>query len=291
MPLDDSKIIIIGANGQLGKALSQKYPNAQKVDSEGLDITNEDAVNSFSWGNEQIILNAAAYTKVDEAETTEGRKAAWQVNSVAVSYLADVANEHNSTLLHISTDYVFDGTTEAHTEEEPFSPLSVYGSSKAAGDIAASLAKKHYILRTSWVIGDGANFVRTMLSLAQKNISPTVVSDQVGRLTFTNELVRAIDHLLTNGAAYGVYNVTNSGEPASWADITREIFSLAGYDSLTVTNTSTSEYFANKPEAAPRPLHSTLNLDKLTATGFASSDWKYDLASYIENALKSNAEA
>ena len=94
----------------------------------------------------------------------------------------------------------------------------------AAGDIAAALTPKHYILRTSWVIGEGANFVRTMMSLAEKNISPSVVDDQIGRLTFTKELVRAVDHLVSNNCDYGTYNLTNSGESASWADITKLIF-------------------------------------------------------------------
>jgi dTDP-4-dehydrorhamnose 3,5-epimerase len=149
--------------------------------------------------------------------------------------------------------------------------------------LAVSLAPKFYIIRTSWVIGEGKNFVRTMLSLAEKGISPTVVADQIGRLAFTSELVRAIDQLLTTDAAYGTYNVTNDGSPASWADITREIFTLAGHDELTVTDTTTEEYFAGKAGIAPRPLHSTLDLSKLQALGFASRDWHDDLKEYISH--------
>jgi dTDP-4-dehydrorhamnose 3,5-epimerase len=130
------------------------------------------------------------------------------------------------------------------------------------------------------VIGEGKNFVRTMLGLGEKGIAPTVVADQVGRLTFTSELVRIIDHLLTTGAAFGTYNATNDGEPASWADITREIFKLGGYD-LLVTGTTTAEYFAGKEGIAPRPLNSIMNLDKLHATGFSSHDWHDDLKAYI----------
>jgi dTDP-4-dehydrorhamnose 3,5-epimerase len=120
-----------------------------------------------------------------------------------------------------------------------------------------------------------------MLGLAEKGVSPTVVADQVGRLTFTSELVRAIDHLLTAQAPYGTYNVTNDGTPASWADITREIFAVAGYSTLTVTNTTTADYFAQKPGVAPRPLESEMALDKLHATGFTSRDWRDDLREYI----------
>ena len=121
-----------------------------------------------------------------------------------------------------------------------------------------------------------------MMGLADKDVSPTVVSDQVGRLTFTSELVRAIDHLLTKSAPFGTYNVSNSGKPASWADITREIFKLLGRDDLTVTDTTTLEYYAGKENIAPRPLQSALNLDKIRATGFEPRDWQENLKEYIE---------
>jgi len=276
----DTDILIVGAHGQLGKALQAQRPGAVAVDVDELDITNQTAVDGFDWSKVKVILNAAAYTNVDGAETAEGRVAAWHVNAVAVGNLARAARQHDLTLLHISTDYVFDGTQTLHTEDELFSPLSVYGASKAAGDLLAASIEKHYILRTSWVIGDGKNFVRTMLELGQKGVNPTVVGDQIGRLTFTGELVRAIDHLLTKQAGYGTYNVTNSGDAASWADITREIFVQAGFD-LTVTDTITAEYFAGKPEAAPRPLQSTLDLAKIEATGFTPHDWHEDLKAYI----------
>jgi dTDP-4-dehydrorhamnose 3,5-epimerase len=198
--MDNSKIFIIGANGQLGTALRKQYPEARSADVSELDITNRQSVENFDWSGIEVILNAAAYTNVDGAETNEGRVAAWNVNASAVANLVKIAQEYNITLVHISSDYVFDGTVEPHTESEPFSPLSVYGASKAAGDLAVSLLEKHYILRTTWVIGEGKNFVRTMLELAKKGVSPTVVADQIGRLTFTDELVRAIDYLLTKKA-------------------------------------------------------------------------------------------
>ena len=237
---------------------------------------------AYNWTSIDTILNAAAYTNVDGAETSEGRIASWKVNASAIGNLVRVAAKHNITLVHISSDYVFDGSTEPHTEDEPFSPLSVYGASKAAGDAVVQTLEKYYILRTTWVIGEGKNFVRTMLSVAEKGISPTVVADQIGRLTFTSELVRAIDHLLTSNAPFGTYNATNDGPLASWADITRQIFTLAGYDSLVVTNTTTAEYFAGKPGIAPRPLGSNMDLSKLHGTGFESRDWQDDLTQYIK---------
>jgi dTDP-4-dehydrorhamnose reductase len=277
-------IFIVGANGQLGTALRAQYPDAKFADIDELDITDKKSIESFDWFGFDVIVNAAAYTNVDGAETAEGRSAAWAINADAVANLVSVAAQHNVLLVHISTDYVFDGTQENHQEDEGFAPLSVYGASKAAGDIAVSLAPKFYIVRTSWVIGEGKNFVRTMLELGQKGINPSVVSDQVGRLTFTSELVRAIDHLLTTKAPFGTYNVSNEGEAASWADITREIFTFASLPN-TVTDTTTAEYYKDKQGIAPRPLQSTLDLAKIQATGFASKDWKEDLKAYVTKEL------
>lgn len=278
--MDSSRFLVTGANGQLGNALRQKYPDAHFTDASELDITSQEAIESFDWSNITHIINAAAYTNVDGAETNQD--ICMSINAGGVANLASAASAHNLTLVHISTDYVFDGTKDNHTEDEELSPISVYGRSKAEGDKEALKTAKHYILRSSWVIGEGHNFVRIMMGLAEKNISPAVVNDQIGRLTFTSELVKAIDHLLNNQSPYGIYNVTNSGDPASWADITREIFKLLGRDDLTVTNTTTKEYFAGKENIAPRPLKSTLNLDKIKATGFEPRDWKDNLKEYID---------
>ncbi|MBP7807141.1 NAD(P)-dependent oxidoreductase [Candidatus Saccharibacteria bacterium] len=284
--MDPKRLIIVGAGGQLGRALQAKYPAARAVDIDELDISNRQAVDEFDWSCVDVIVNAAAYTNVDGAETSEGRLAAWQVNAVAVKNLTYAVWKHQlQAIVHISTDYVFDGSKNSHNETEAFSPLSVYGASKAAGDLLVSQVDKHYILRTSWVIGEGKNFVRTMLDLGSKGISPQVVSDQIGRLTFTDELVRAIDHLLTTKAPFGTYNATNSGAPTSWADITRVIFKHAGYDDLSVTDTTTAAYYAGKAGIAMRPLQSTLDLDKINAIGFVSHDWQEDLQTYIAKEL------
>jgi dTDP-4-dehydrorhamnose reductase len=283
--MDNSKLFIVGAGGQLGQALQAQYPHAKSADVDELDITNAESVQNFDWSNVSVILNAAAFTNVDGAESPEGRVAAWKVNASAVANLLSVAQKHDISLVHISTDYVFDGTKAPHTQDEPFSPLSVYGNSKAAGDIVVGLLAKHYILRTSWVIGEGKNFVRTMLGVGEKGINPTVVADQIGRLTFTRELVKAIDHLLQNQVAFGTYNVSNSGDIVSWAEITRSIFKEAGYD-LTVTDTTTEEYFAGKEGIAPRPLESAFELAKLQSTGFTSTDWRDDLRDYVQKELQ-----
>jgi dTDP-4-dehydrorhamnose reductase len=280
--MDDSRFLIIGAYGQLGKALQAKYPNAKAVDRDNFDMTDQALIEAYDWSGVDVILNAAAYTNVDGAETAEGRRAAWKINALGPSYLSKAAAEHNLTLVHISSDYVFDGTKENHTEDEDVAPLGVYGQAKAAGDIAASVAAKHYIMRTHALIGDGPNFVRIMAGLAVKNISPTVVSDQITRLTFTHTLVDAIDHLLKSNAAYGTYNLSNDGEPTSWANVARAIFKELGRDDITVTDTSTADYFKSKPNVAPRPLKSYFDLSKIKSAGFTPTDWRTELHDYIK---------
>jgi dTDP-4-dehydrorhamnose reductase len=129
-----------------------------------------------------------------------------------VARLARIAVEYDLTLVHISSDYVFDGGRDIHDESESFTPLGVYGQTKAAGDAVISVVPRHYIVRTSWVIGEGNNFVRTMASLAERGIKPSVVNDQVGRLSFTQDIAAGIRHLLQSGAAYGTYNLSNNGD-------------------------------------------------------------------------------
>jgi dTDP-4-dehydrorhamnose reductase/dTDP-4-dehydrorhamnose 3,5-epimerase len=281
-PVAPKKTLIVGASGQLGQALSEVFPNAELADRNSIDITNEAVLTARRWKDYSLIINAAAYTKVDEAETDQGRKEAWLANSTAVANLARIATEANLTLVHISSDYVFDGVSEIHSETENFSPLSVYGQTKAAGDIAASQAPKHYVLRTSWVIGEGNNFVRTMKSLAEKNIKPSVVNDQIGRLTFTSDLAEGIKHLVDSKAPYGTYNLSNDGTPASWADIAASVYEHTGHDRSEVTGVSTEQYYEGKVGIAPRPLQSTLNLDKIKATGFAPRDWEQALREYLD---------
>lgn len=276
------KAVIIGAYGQLGKALSARFPDARAVDREQLDITDWEAVAAFDWAGVDTILNAAAYTNVDGAETAEGRRAAWAINAVAPGYLSRVAVEHDVTLVHVSTDYVFDGTVDNSREDGEMAPLGVYAQTKAAGDVAVSVAPRHYIVRTSSVVGEGHNFVRTMLGLAKKNISPSVVNDQIVRLTFTPTLVDAIEALLEGKAEYGVYNVTDDGEPAPWSDVTRLIFKEIGRDDLKVTDISTAEYSHSKPHVAPRPHFSTLDLTKIRDAGVKLPDWRENLRAYIK---------
>jgi dTDP-4-dehydrorhamnose reductase len=274
--------VIVGANGQLGRALRREFPDAVALDRSGLDVTDAAAVRSYRWGDVDVVLNAAAWTAVDAAEDPANAEAVRAANVDAVGYLARAVRTSGATLVHISSEYVFDGKSSGPIrEDEPPNPLSVYGTSKADGDTQAGHVTKHYIVRTTWVVGDGGNFVRTMAGLADRGISPTVVDDQIGRPTFTADLAAGIAHLLEIRAPYGTYNLTNEGDPASWADVAAEVFAVRGRSADDVGRTSTAAYFADKPQAAVRPLNSVLDLSKIEATGFTPRDWRAALREYL----------
>ncbi|WP_344298524.1 bifunctional dTDP-4-dehydrorhamnose 3,5-epimerase family protein/NAD(P)-dependent oxidoreductase [Sinomonas flava] len=284
-PMRPRTVLVLGAGGQLGRALREAYDGAPPGAVEfatraDFDLAAPASFASRDWSQYSTIINAAAYTAVDAAEAPEGRRAAWAVNAGAVARLARVAAEHRITLVNVSSDYVFDGTVRVHQEDEPFSPLGVYGQSKAAGDAAVAAVPRHYTVRTSWVIGDGNNFVRTMARLASEGVSPAVVDDQMGRPTFTADLAAGIRHLLETGAPYGTYNLSSSGEVASWADVAAEVFAVAGRHPGDIQRTTTAAYFADRPHTAPRPLNSTLDLHRIESTGFTPHRWEDRLRTY-----------
>jgi dTDP-4-dehydrorhamnose 3,5-epimerase len=267
-PLRGRRPLVVGAYGQAGRALMATFPEARGVDRDELDVTDRDALERWPWRDHDVVLNAAAYTAVDAAETDEGRRDAWALNAEAPAALGRLSAQHGFTLVHYSTDYVYDGSHDEHDEDEPLSPLGVYGQSKAAGDMAVSAVARHYLLRTSWLVGDGPNFVRTMARLADEGATPRVVADQVGRLTLADEVARATRHLLAARAPYGTYHVSNGGPPMSWAQVAREVFALCGRDPEDVTPVTTAEYAVGR-DLAPRPRSSVLATDKIRATGFA----------------------
>ena len=276
------KYIILGAGGQLGKALCAMFPDAKALTHKELDISDEAQVNAFDWSKYDVILNAAALVNSDGSETSELRAKTWLANAYGPRNLAKIAIEKNKTIVHYSSDYVWDGRKKNHKDDEVVAPLLVYGQSKAAGDLVVSLVSKHYIMRVSWVVGDGHNIPKTMKKLADMRINPKVVDDQFGRLTFASEIARATKYFLDNKVAYGSYNVTNDGPVKSWYEIAADVFEYAGYDRNRVHPVSTEEYAADKPGFAPRPLNSDMDLVKLRQTGFNPVDYTDMLKEYIE---------
>ena len=285
-PLPPRKILVLGAGGQLGRALRAEFTGRAEFEyatRTDLDLTSAGFADARTWSDYDAIINAAAFTAVDAAETADGRREAWAANVTAVATLARVATQHRLALVHVSSDYVFDGTLDRpYRESDPVCPVGAYGQTKAAGDEIVGTVPRHYVLRSSWVVGDGKNFVRTMATLAERGIEPKVVDDQVGRLTFASEMARAIRHLLETGAPHGTYHLTGGGAPGSWCDVARLVFDLTGKDPLRVTGVSTEAYFAGASgPVAFRPANSVLDLSKIEATGFLPEDWRVGLAGYL----------
>ena len=296
VPMAPKRTLVTGCNGQLGRAvraLAEERGVAKDFefcDIDTFDMSDPDAYAQYDWSLYGTVINCGAYTAVDRAETPEGRVAAWKANAAGPALLARTCAECGITLVHVSSDYVFDGTAEVHTEEEPLSPLSVYGQTKAAGDIAVAGGPRHYIMRSSWVIGEGCNFVKTMKALSDRVADPedgltqvTVVDDQLGRLTFTRDMAAAIFHVLGTHAPYGTYDCTGSGAVKSWADIARAVFEAANGNGDRVVPVSTADYYAGaEGPVAPRPVHSALDLSKLEAAGFHMPDWEVELGEYLK---------
>ena len=296
VPMAPKRTLVTGCNGQLGHAV-RKLAEGRGVakdfdfcDIDTFDMSDPDAYAQYDWSLYGTVINCGAYTAVDRAETPEGRATAWKANATGPALLARTCAGHGITLVHVSSDYVFDGTAEVHTEDEPLSPLSVYGQTKAAGDIAVAGCPRHYIMRSSWVIGEGHNFVKTMRMLSDRCASAddaleqvTVVDDQLGRLTFTRDMAEAIFHVLDVKAPYGTYDCTGSGAVKSWADIARAVFDAANGNGDKVVPVSTADYYSTAAgPVAPRPVHSALDLSRLEAAGFHMPDWEEELGEYLK---------
>ncbi|WP_051515623.1 SDR family oxidoreductase [Candidatus Blastococcus massiliensis] len=281
--IPQSAIVIVGANGQLGRALQERLPDAVALDRQGLDVSDAAAVRAHDWSGVRAIVNAAGWTDVDGAEDPANLAAVRAANVDAVAHLAEAADRAGATLVHVSSEYVFDGTHPGPMPEDLTpSPLSVYGQSKADGDLAAAAVERHYIARTTWVVGEGRNFVRTMAGLADNGVSPRVVDDQIGRLTFAGDLADGIVHLLDVGADFGTYNITSDGDPVSWCQVAAAVFAVCGRDAADVTGISTRDYLADKPDSAHRPLNSVLDLSKIIATGFSPPGWRDVIPRYLD---------
>ena len=262
------KILVTGANGQLGQCLqkiSSQFEEFEFIftDSETLDITIKEEVNDFFWQNApDFCINAAAYTAVDLAETEVEK--AFLVNADGAENLAEACAENNAQFIHVSTDYVFDGENNlAYTEEDFTNPLGVYGASKLAGDeLALEVNPCSVILRTSWVYSEfGKNFVKTMLNLFATKEELSIVADQFGQPTNANDLAEAIMKIIkSEKITPGIFNFSNMGR-ISWFDFAEKIAELSEAK-IKLNAIETSQY----PTPAKRPKNSVLDLDKISKT-------------------------
>lgn len=281
------KILITGANGQLGQELVQYFlsrsekglsPNEVMPFSRAeMDITDPAEVQALVQTNKpDVIIHAGAYTKVDQAESDEDR--AYAVNAFGTRNVAVAAEKVGAKLVYISTDYVFEGRGQRpYTEFDQPHPLSVYGKSKLAGEeFVKSFSSRFFIVRTSWVYGVyGANFVKTMLKLAEEKPELTVVQDQIGSPTYTRDLAVFLGELI-QGELYGVYHATNAGF-CSWYEFAQAIFEESGID--VIVNPCTTEEFVRP---APRPAFSVLEHKAIRLNGFKDLRfWREGLKDFL----------
>lgn len=261
-----TRYLVTGAGGMLGRDLLHILRDRDVVplDRVALDVTDQTAVHEQVAGFD-VVINAAAYTKVDDAETHEAE--AHAINAVGAANLAAAAGVSGARFVQVSTDYVFDGTaTSPYPEDAPRHPVSAYGRTKAEGEVLALAANPNtVIVRTAWLYGEhGPNFAKTMLRLAQDRPTVSVVDDQRGQPTWTRDLARQIVLLLDAAVPAGIYHGTNGGE-TTWHGFARAIFEHAGYDPSRVQPTTSAEFV----RPAPRPAYSVLGHDRWSQVGLA----------------------
>lgn len=283
------RVLLIGADGMLGGELKERLEKQYEVVGttiETLDICNREAV--FAKVKEvmpDFVINCAAYTNVDGCEVNF--ELANRVNGEAVLHIAEAVKQFNSCLIHISTDYVFDGKLEVervYTEDMMAHPVSGYGKTKYLGEQNAAKAEKYYILRTAWLYGlGGKNFVKTMIKVAS-NDSVSVVDDQHGSPTCTTTLCEIIEAIMEKQPAYGIYHATNEGF-TTWCGFTRKIYELAEINTPVIALTS-QEYKEAHPESSDRPQNSKLSKEKLHQVGIYPKKWEEALKEYLKEELK-----
>lgn len=288
------KILVTGCNGQLGRAIRKEYAasdvefiNTDVVEGEGvvsLDITDVDAVLKLVRAEKpDVIINCAAHTNVDKCE--EQWDLAYKINAIGPRNLSIAATEADAKMIHVSTDYVFEGNgTRPYTEFDAPNPVSAYGKTKLEGEnFVKEFAKKHFILRTAWLYGDGKNFVKTMLALSENHDELNVVCDQVGTPTSAVELAKMI-HYLEGTENYGTFHATCEGD-TNWADFAEAIFKRAGKN-VKVNHVTSKQYKEMNPASANRPAYSILEdyMIKLTSD-FVMADWQDALDVYMKELL------
>ncbi len=285
------KILVTGCNGQLGRAIRAEYANeavefinTDVAEGDGvtaLDISDIDAVLALVRKMQpEVIINCAAHTNVDACE--KEWDAAYRINAIGPRNLSIAAAEVDAKMIHVSTDYVFEGNgTRPYTEFDAPNPVSAYGKTKLQGELfVKAFAKKYFIFRTAWLYGDGKNFVKTMLRLAENHDEVSVVCDQQGSPTSAVELARAIHHFEPT-ENYGVFHATCEGD-TNWADFTEAIFARAGKKTK-VNHVTSEEYAKMNPASAKRPAYSILDNYMMRLTdGYRMAEWESALDEYMK---------
>ncbi len=272
-------VLVTGAGGQVGRALRPHLPDARFLTHAELNVTNASSVRAAVEGTDAVI-HLAAMTHVDDCEVEPDR--AWTVNAEGTRHIVEAAEEHEARLIYLSTDYVFDGTKQGeYLEDDPPKPINVYGRTKLEGERHARAVPGCAIVRTSWVIGEGRNFVRTIVSAARDGKALRVVDDQLGRPSFADDLARAIVYVLEHGIT-GVLNIAGDEDPCTWADLAELALRGVGLDAAVErVDTETYGRTAGRVVAA-RPANSVLSLAKAHRVGVPLGNWRTSLESYLE---------
>jgi len=280
------KVAIIGANGQLGTDLVEVFgEEAISLTHKDLDVTDFESLNILKELKPDVIINTAAYVRVDDAELYPER--AFQVNAVGALNVARIANEINAINIYISTDYVFDGTKgKPYTEEDAPNPISVYGLSKYAGEIfTRNYSPKHYVIRVASLYGKagasgkGGNFIEFMIQKAKNREEIRVVDDQFMSPTYTKDVARTLKKFLELKPESGTYHMTNEGF-CSWYEFTKAIFEILGWD-VEIKPIKSSEL----KRLAKRPMFSALENMRLNELGLRMKPWKRALREYLEEKM------
>ena len=287
------KILVIGANGQLGKDVTKelKTRNIETVTSDitgeidyVLDFTNAlETMSLVKEVNPDAIINCAAWTAVDAAEDEENKNKVYALNVTGVANLVKAAKEMNCKLMHISTDYVFDGQGKQSwkPDDKNYAPLNYYGETKLKGELEVAKLDKFFIVRIAWLFGGPISFVNTMLKVGKTHEEVRVVNDQIGTPTYSKDLARLLVDMIQTDK-YGYYHATNEGGYVSWYDFCKEIYAQANMNTKVIP-VSTKEYGISK---ALRPFNSRLDKSKLSENGFVRlPEWKDALRRYLDSIL------
>ncbi|CAN5863560.1 N/A [soil metagenome] len=280
------RVLVTGGGGQVGRAFACLLPDAVVLDRTELDIADTGRVQMvFDDVRPEVVYNAAAYTAVDRAEVEPEQ--ARLINVDAVVNLANSARKHDALLVQFSSDYVFRGDAGPYTELDRTVPVSVYGRTKLQGEVAARASGNRFlIIRTSWVFGDGHNFVRSIVGAAAKHNELTVVDDQRGRPTYAPDLAEGTAALVTAGCT-GVFNLTGGGGSGTWADVAEAAIEAAGLPAR-VRRVTTAQYYSGKEgPVAPRPANSELDCSKAGKAGVNLRPWQAAVGEYVKELTQS----
>mgnify|MGYP005633119733 CR=1 FL=1 len=293
------KILVLGSKGQLGKCLNSQlentnhdvlYTSREQIDISDFELTRKKILKA----SPNIIINATAYTAVDKAE--EHQETADLINHLAIKNIANICNQQDYWLIHISTDYVFDGNSKVpYKENDQTNPKSVYGHTKLKGELAIQLSGcKHIIIRTAWVFSEyGNNFLKTMLLLGATRDKLSIVGDQLGCPTYgkdiASSIIAIIPHLNSNKNIQGIYHYCGD-EPCTWHDFAQEIFNEAKLLGNRVPDSVNSINTNDYPTPAARPAYSVLNTSKIKSFFLVNnSDWRIGVKVAVKNVIKNSS--